>query len=189
MPVASTAYVDESLKVSDGLYILAAVIVADHDAPAHRDALRALLHGRQLRLHWRDESSTRRAQLTATAAALRHTGAIVIAAAMNPGRQERARRKCIQRLLPELASRGITQVVFERRHPTLDARDRAMITALQRQHALPAAMRTHWEPATSEPLLWLPDIAAGAASLAETGQDTYWRALAAAITIERLTLT
>ena len=57
MPIAKTAYVDESLRVHAGLYVLAAVIVADADAGRYREALCGLLYRRQLRLHWRDESS------------------------------------------------------------------------------------------------------------------------------------
>jgi hypothetical protein len=96
--------------------------------------------------------------------------------------------QCIERLLSQLASRGIARVVFDRRHKELDARDRAMLTALQRQQSLPAALRASWEPAANEPLLWLPDIAAGAASLAEVGHDTYWKELAAAFTVEKFWL-
>jgi hypothetical protein len=188
MPIAKTAYVDESLRVREGLYVLAAVIVADAEADGHREALRKLLYRRQLRLHWRDESSRRRRQLIAAVCRLRHTGAVVIAGGVAAGRQERARRKCIERLLSELSSRGIARVVFERRHKELDARDRAMVAALQRQQSLPAALRASWEPATTEPLLWLPDIAAGAASLAETGHDTYWKELAAAFSVEKFWL-
>jgi hypothetical protein len=188
MPLPRTAYIDESLRVREGLYVLAAVIVADADAAGHRQALRALLYRRQLRLHWRDESRTRREQLIAAVRALPHTGAIVIAAGMAPGRQERARRKCIERLLHELAGRGIAHAVFERRHPELDARDRALVAALQRQHSIPATVRTRWLPAVGEPLLWLPDIAAGAAALARTGDDRYWRELAAAFSAGAFTL-
>jgi hypothetical protein len=189
MPLPKTAYIDESMRVSHGLYVLAAVIVADTDAGQHRAALRALLLRGQLRLHWRDESTARRSRLITAMSALRHTGAIVIATDAAPRRQERARRKCIERLLAELASRAITTVTFERRHPDLDSHDRTMIAALRRQRSLPAAMRTTWQGAADEPLLWLPDIAAGAASLAQTGDDTYWRDLADAFTVERFTLT
>jgi hypothetical protein len=79
-------------------------------------------------------------------------------------------------------------VVFKRRHKELDARDRAMIAALQRQQSLPAALRASWLPAVDEPLLWLPDIAAAAASLAETSNDTHWKQLAAAFSVERFSL-
>jgi hypothetical protein len=187
MPITKTAYVDESLRVHQGLYVFAAVIIADTDAARHRQALRELLYRRQLRLHWRDESSRRRSQLISAACELRHTGAVVIAAGVGRGRQERARRKCIERLLSELASRGIARVVFERRHKELDARDRAMIAALQRQQSLPALHAT-WEPAAGEPLLWLADITAGAASLAEAGDLAYWKELADAFTVEKFWL-
>ena len=60
MPLARTAYIDESLRVRDGIYILAAVIIADTDADQHRQALTSLLHRRQARLHWRNESKARR---------------------------------------------------------------------------------------------------------------------------------
>jgi hypothetical protein len=80
-------------------------------------------------------------------------------------------------------------VVFERRHNELDARDRALVAALKRQGSLPAAVRASWVPAADEPLLWLPDIAAGAAALAETGDATYWNDLAAVFSVERFLLT
>jgi hypothetical protein len=183
-----TAYVDESLRISNGLYILAAVTIADQDADHHRAALRDLLYRRQVRLHWRDESSPRRRHLVAAFCGLEHAGVVVIAAGMTPRRQERARRKCIDRLLTELASQDTARVVFERRHRELDARDRAMVTALRRQQALPAAFGTTWESPTDEPLLWLADIAAGTAAIAETGDGGRWRDLSAAFSIERFTL-
>ena len=106
MPLAKTAYIDESLRVSHGLYVLAAVIVADTDADHHRARSVPCCYRGQIRLHWRDESSRRRTQLITAMSALRHTGAIVIATGTAPRRQERARRKCIERLLAELASRA-----------------------------------------------------------------------------------
>ena len=189
MPIAKTAFIDESLRIRAGLYVLAAVIVADADADGHRQALRALLYRRQLRLHWRDESATRRSQLISAICQLRHTGAVVVATGVAPRRQERARRKCIERLLAELTDRGIASVVFERRHGELDARDRALVAVLKRQQSVPAAVHASWQAPADEPLLWLPDIAAGAAALAETGDATYWRDLATAFLVERFVLT
>jgi hypothetical protein len=186
--MSRTAYVDESLRVRSKVYVLAAVIVTDRDADRHRETLRGLLYRGQERLHWRDESQRRRGQLIEAVCGLGNTGAVVIATGMAPRRQERARRKCIERLLAELVGRGIASVVFERRHRELDARDRAMIAALRHQQALPAAFRAAWQPPAGEPLLWLADIAAGAVSLAETGDDGYWSELAAAFSTHRIAL-
>jgi hypothetical protein len=63
-----------------------------------------------------------------------------------------------------------------------------MIASLCRQHVLPAALQVTWQQPAAEPLLWLPDIAAGAASLAETGDDIYWKDLAPAFAVERFGL-
>jgi hypothetical protein len=189
MPITRTAYVDESSRVRAGLYVLAAVIVADEQADRHREVLMALLHRSQRRLHWRDESSKRRALLVSAVCQLPHTGAVVIATGVPPRRQERARRKCIERLLTELAGRRIAAVVFERRHAELDARDRAMVAALRRQRTVPPWLRVSWVAAVGEPLLWLPDIAAGAASLAAAGDATYWEELAVTFLVDRLPLT
>jgi hypothetical protein len=189
MPIAATAYVDESVRARDGLYVLAAVIVADAQADRHREALRAMLRHGQRRLHWRDESGKRRGLLASTVGLLPHSGTVMIATGVTPRRQERARRKCIERLLAELAGRGVASVVFERRHEELDARDRAMVAALRRQHSVPAWLHTSWVPAADDPLLWLPDIAAGAASLAAAGDARYWGELAAAFLVEVFALT
>jgi Flp pilus assembly protein TadB len=169
--------------------VLAAVIVADNDFEHHRQALRALLYRGQRRLHWRDESTRHRNQIIGAVRRLPPTGAVVIATGMAPKRQERARRKRIERLLAELTGRGIASAVFDRRHEELDARDRVLIAALKRQRSLPAAFRASWQPATDEPLLWLPDIAAGAAALAAIGDTTYWNRLAAVFSVERFALT
>ncbi len=188
MQPARTAFADESLRVRDGLYILAAVIVADADADRYRDALRALRQTRQARLHWRDENSKRRSLLAAAVRHMPQAGLVVVASGMTPGRQERARRKCIERILTGLAGRQIPNVVFERRHPELDARDRVLVAALRRQASIPATLAISWQPASAEPLLWLADIAAGTAALAQTGDDTYWKELAAAFTVSTLGL-
>jgi hypothetical protein len=63
-----------------------------------------------------------------------------------------------------------------------------MVAALRRQWSVPTWLRASWVPAIEEPLLWLPDIAAGAASLAATGDAAYWHELAARFAIERFRL-
>jgi hypothetical protein len=131
--------------------VLAAVIVVDTDADEYRQSLRALLYRGQLRLHWRNESARRRGELISALSHLRHTGAVVVATGVGSKRQERARCKCIERLLAELATRGIANIVFERRHDQRDARDRALVAALKRRRSLPAAVSTSWQAAADEP--------------------------------------
>src|SRR4051812_37106587 len=107
------------MLLTRGVYLMAAVLVAPYEADRHRADLRALLLRRQPRLHWRDENDKRRAQLIEAVAALRPVG-IVVGAGLDPKRQERARRKCMETLLWELGGHHVVDVVFERRASALD---------------------------------------------------------------------
>jgi hypothetical protein len=182
------AYIDESLRVADGLYVMAAVIIGLEQEEPWRAALRDLLYRRQRRLHWRDENELRRASLISAVTEMRPSGVVVIGAGMEPGRQERARRKCAERLLWEVTRRGVHAVVFERRHDELDARDRVMASALIRRRVLPAGLRASWTAAINEPLLWLADIVAGAAAAAGTDRGKHWEQIEARFAAERVDL-
>jgi hypothetical protein len=181
-----SAYVDESLRVGDSLYVLAAVLVADRQAEERRAGLRGLLASRQLRLHWREESAIRREQLAKAAADLCQSGVIVCGTGMTAGGQARARAKCLQRLLWEPSARGVDRVVLETAGPHTDRADLRIIDALRVQNAVRAVLRVeHGDPLT-EPLLWLADIAAGAAAMAETGTPRFLELLGDGLVIERL---
>ena len=182
------AYVDESLRLSARLYLMAAVFVDGARADSHRTVLRGLLRKGQRRLHWRDEDDRRRAALIAAVAELRPRGIVVVGREMDPRHQERARRKCIEQLLWGLAARGVPEAVFERRHPELDRKDLQMINVLRIQRVLPTWLRVSWQHPASEPLLWLPDVIAGAASLAEAGQESLWKELKGEVAVERFAL-
>jgi len=181
-----SAYVDESLRVSDSLYVLAAVLVADRHADERRSALRGLLASKQLRLHWRDESATRREQIAKAAADLCQSGVIVCGTGMTAGGQARARAKCLQRLLWELSARGVDRVVLESAGPHADLADLRIIDALRVQNAVRAVLRVEHGDPLKEPLLWLPDVAAGAAAMAETGTPRFLQLLGDGFAIERL---
>ncbi|NRQ30574.1 hypothetical protein HII36_01765 [Nonomuraea sp. NN258] len=179
-----SAYVDESMRIQQGLYLMAAVLVAPARAEAHRAALRSLLLRRQPRLHWRDENDKRRAQLVEALAALGLRGLVIVGAGLARRTQERARRKCMERLLWELGHRHVTDVIFERREPTLDARDRDMIEALKGRHAMAPRLLAVWRSPFDEPLLWLPDVVAGARAAAEAGDTRFWAELGEGMTLE-----
>ncbi|MEU5862671.1 hypothetical protein ABZ815_15945 [Nonomuraea sp. NPDC047529] len=169
----SSAYVDESMLLTHGVYLMAAMLVAPHQADHCRTELRALLFRRQPRLHWRDENDKRRMQLIEAVAALRPAGIVVASTGLDAKRQERARRKCMECLLWELGDHHVNDVVFERRGQ-LDRRDHELVAALQGRHAMPSKLVVSWCDPMIEPLLWLPDIVAGAKSLAERGDHRFW---------------
>ncbi|MGN9844698.1 hypothetical protein ACTMTI_41880 [Nonomuraea sp. H19] len=137
-------------------------------------------------MHWRDENDKRRAQLIEVVAALRPVGIIVAGAGLDAKRQERARRKCMECLLWELGNHHVVDVVFERRHSELDRRDHELIAVLQGRHAMPPRLRLSWRDPEVEPLLWLPDIVAGAKSLAERGDQRFWSQVDADLLVHRI---
>lgn len=170
----SSAYVDESMLFARGVYLMAAVLVAPHQADRYRDELRALLMRSQLRLHWRDENDKRRNLIIERVAALRPSGVLIVGTGLDPKRQERARRRCMECLFWELGDHHVSDVVFERRHTELDRRDHEMVAVLQGRNAMPPRLIVSWCDPEVEPLLWLPDIIAGARSLAERGDHRFW---------------
>lgn len=174
-----SAYVDESMRLSHRLYLMAAVLVSPARADCHRAALRMLLLRRQRRLHWRDENVKRRTLIIEAVADLRPSAVVVVGTGLDARRQERARRKCMEHLLWELGRRPVTEIFFESRGPSLDAADRKLIDVLRIRHAISPRLRALWVPAVEEPLTWLPDVVAGAASLAAVGETGHWEQLGA----------
>jgi hypothetical protein len=162
------------MLLTRGLYLMAAVLVAPAQADRYRAGLRALLLRRQPRLHWRDGNDKRRSQIIEAVAELRPTGIVVVGAGLDPKRQERSRRKCAESLLWELGEHHVVDVTFERRANALDLRDRDLVVSLKGRHAIPPRLSLSWRDPLSEPLLWLPDVVAGAKSLAERGDDRFW---------------
>jgi hypothetical protein len=181
------AYVDESLRIPEGLYVMAAAVVDVEQAETHRDALRALLLRRQPRIHWRDEQAARRERLAAAVGELELRRLVVVGTRLRPARQVRARRKCLERLLWRLADQRVNRVICEGRGPAGNRQDRQMIDALRTQGVIPKQLRVGWGDPYAEPLLWIGDIVAGAVTLAEAGNERY-RKLLGEVTIDRFAL-
>ena len=168
------AYVDESLRLDGaGRYVLAAVLVPDARADEVRAALRSTLRRGQRRYHWHTARGAERVAAASTVAALGLEIVVATTTGFDGQHTERARRRCLRRLLWEFGQRNVTEVVLEsRRHR--DAADRQMIAHALRAGWGPRALRYGFSYPDAECLLWLPDIVAGATAraLAE-GDDTY----------------
>lgn len=101
---------------------------------------------------------------------------VVTATRLDPKRQERARRKCMQQLLHRLVAEGVRQVWMESRDAIGNQRDLALVTNLRTTDALPMSIRVDHARPLDEPLLWVPDAVAGAVAAAHDGR-THYRAL------------
>lgn len=100
---------------------------------------------------------------------------------MVKSKQERARRKCLEALLPNLEARGVTRVVMEERTPSLVESDRRMLTAVRGKRLITTALRVGTARPKEEPMLWLPDSVAGAFGAARDRGKPEWLELMAPI--------
>ena len=174
------AYVDESMRLTpdnQGTYLLAAVVIDVGRVEEVRAVLRSLLYRRQERLHWRDEEAPRRTKIAEAIGAMDLAATVVIGTPLAKSKQERARRKCLEALLPALKEMGVTRVVMEERTPSLVKTDRQMVAAIRGKRLIGAQLRGDTARPKAEPLLWLPDAVAGAFGAARDAGHPEWLAL------------
>lgn len=181
------AFVDESIRTTEGVYVLAAAILEEPGCEDARDRV-AGLSQRGLPFHWRLELGPRRLAAVELVTGLASLHVVVIGAPVNPRRQERARRQCMEALLFHLQAAGVSRVWLETRNPAADRRDiEAVRAARARQIVQYGLLVDHARP-SEEPLLWLADIVAGAVSAAEGGEPAYRDKLAPMLTEHRVQL-
>lgn len=156
------SWVDESMHVEAGLYILAAVVCDVRGCEPIRDAMRSLLDVGQPRLHWSGESPERKGKIVGTVAQIDMAAVVVIGTPMPKKNQERARAVCIESMVVALAGMGVEQVLLEERTPSLNERDQLLIRSIRGKKLIPTGMRIDVGQPSAEPMLWVPDIVAGA---------------------------
>ena len=147
----------------NGLYILAAVVCDANGCDPIRDAMRELLDEGQPKLHWGTESPERREKIIGVVAEVDMAAVVVIGAPLAKKKQERARAVCMETLVVHLATIGVTHVLLEERTPSLNDRDMKLIEAIRGKKLIPTEMRIDVGRPSAEPMLWMPDIVAGAA--------------------------
>jgi len=173
---ARMAYADESFHEAPegGFYVLAAAVF---DARVHnsvRVTMRELRGKRKTaKLHWREMDVRQRSHAAATVAAVDGFHVVTIGTPVPRSRQERARAKCLNRLVIELHSRAVTELVIESRTQALNARDVATVRGAR--YCLPDGARFHVDhlPGHDEPLLWAADVVAGAVRAHRQGEERF----------------
>ena len=81
------------------MYLVAATMLPEHASLAQ---IEGLLPKGAAKLHWRDLGIKAQRESLQAIASLDSRSTIVVAAPINPHKQERARRKCLETLLPLL---------------------------------------------------------------------------------------
>lgn len=179
------AYVDESMRADAGVYVLAAAVLDISDEAEAREAVAGLTASGP-RFHWRHESEKVQRRAVEAVCGLAALHVVVVGAPLNLVKQERARRHCLRHLLFHLDVADVRQVWMEARTISLNSRDIAAVRAFRASHVIGHNIRVDHRYPLDEPLLWLPDIVAGAIGMAEGGDPRYREQLADILTEHRI---
>ena len=179
-----TAYVDEAVPRTGANYLLACAVVVDDQA----DEIRARLVRAKLpverKVHWHSRRPTERTSLIDGIAPLPVKFLLVVRPEQFAEPPERSRRKCIERLVWLVdQNHGVEDMIFEARETQQNENDRRLLGALRARRIVSAKLRMRHVPGPREPLLWLPDVIAGAYSSLLQGDREYFAPLEDAIKV------
>jgi len=166
--------------------MIAAVLFTSADA---MDDARSELQRIQLprergrKLHWHNRDARQRMTAVDTVAALGVPSIIVVRTGYPSDPSERQRRKCLDRLVLELARRNIRKVTAESRGRKDDKRDLDTIQKMRSRLILTGHLHLEHCAGPREPLLWAADIVCGALTQDRCGDGSYLARLSASVTV------
>jgi len=179
-----SAWGDESGSIPDldpDPYLVAAALFEDQDVPVVRKTMEALILPTETKVHWHGSSSLRRHHLSDTVSALPLAGVVVVHAQAG-ATDRRHRRKCLEYLLPNLASLPCGTVTFESRGP-LDASDVDIAQKFRKRRVITSHLQVQHAIGRNEPALWVADIVCGAVVQARIGNPDYLDKLGGSIEV------
>lgn len=183
------AFADESVRVTANppIYLIAATIIPEN---ADLSPLEAILPHGATKLHWRDLGRRAQRESLSRIKGIGSRSTIVIASPIDPKKQERARRKDLEALLPLLEAEGVSRMVMEKRFPAADERDAAHFRALRRRGFI-SSIELHFADPSTEHRLWVPDQVLGAwgEDFAGNGSQSWkheWDALRDSVTVVKV---
>ncbi|WP_258343184.1 hypothetical protein [Saccharopolyspora gregorii] len=158
------------------MYVLTASLIDQAEAEPIRAALTRLRKGGR-KLHWSKEPDRRRDEIAKVTSTFASTNLVVVGSA-SPMNAERARRKCLEALLPEVEAAGASVLTLESRRPRNDKLDQQTVAVCKRKRAISMKVHVEFTAGDAEPMLWLPDIVCGSALAAARGNRRYLEQLA-----------
>lgn len=156
------AWGDESVRMSLPVpsYLMAASWF-EAGAEMNLSSLERIKPSGARKLHWMDMNGKLKAQSIAAVAEAAMLHAVVVACELPGRKQERARRKCLEALLPYLEGRGIDLLTLESRGTINDRRDVEMLLAMRRSCSVGRIDICH-RRGEEDTGLWVPDQVLGA---------------------------
>lgn len=182
------AFLDESEPALEppGVFVAAAAILEAADREQVRTEVAGLRGQHQKKLHWYDEPAFRRDKLVGAVAGYTALHQVVVRHCGADEKPERRRRKCLERLLLDLQEAGVGELVAEARQEAQNKREQHWFNGLRSQRLITAPMKLSHVKGPLEPLLALPDLAAGAVGEDLKGDSHYRRALDAVLTVRTI---
>lgn len=182
----TAAWGDESIRQRDveaPMYLMGACI-CDDDEDFIRSVLGDVKPQRAKKLHWRDMRRSVRKESIKTIASLSLEHIIVLAMPMNQWNTiERARRKCMESLLPLLENEyKVNSFFLESRDAAQDKRDVRFVDAMRSRRFI-GKLRVELMPGDRDARLWLPDQLLGAYGDARAGDHAFDEFLSSVRTI------
>lgn len=175
---APRAYIDESVRTEAGLYLFGAVCVEPPDEVPIRQVLLAALPRGRRRFHWRHDSRLHRLAILRLLIDVPATSIVLFQAGITPRKAERHRQHLLWNLATALdRSFGVSDLVFESREATQNARDAQTLQSISRAGVAGPSFRYTFARPLDEPLLWLPDTIAGACGMSIADQGGKMRDL------------
>lgn len=186
------AWIDESMRtvgVPRPSYLLGGLLTDPTLCDPYRADL-TRLRTTGVKLHWRELDPRHRRRAIDVLAGFRAHFIVVIAAPMDPRKQERARSLCLQRLAWELNERGVSRAFLEARPASLMRRDRETIEHFRGRKAITSALRIEHRLPSADPMLWAADIVLGAIGeeIADGGANHGFDRLAETVSLVRIEL-
>uniref|UniRef100_UPI003F49ABA5 hypothetical protein n=1 Tax=Amycolatopsis sp. CA-151526 TaxID=3239921 RepID=UPI003F49ABA5 len=174
------AFVDESFHEHStaGFYVLAAAVLPVERHAELREIMLSVRGSRSGKLHWQVLTDAQRHEVAKRVGDFAEMQLVAVGTPVRPRRQERGRALCLQQLVRELHGAGVDGVIAEGRTSALNARD--VRTVQQARHSLPkgAGLRIEHVLGAEEPLLWIPDVVAGAVRAKLHGNPAFFAPLA-----------
>lgn len=156
-----------------GTYVLATVLAEQTDADSIRAAMAGVRLPNEKKVHWYGDRNRRDALIRAVEP-LPFTATVVVRTGASDERDERRRRKCLERLLLEVEGWGCARLTLESRGPRPDQRDRAMLDALRASRVIASpGVRLEHRRGPEDPALWVADVVCGAVVAARTGSASH----------------
>lgn len=173
----TVAYGDESVRMvgDPPFYMLGVCLLGDVPDSTFEELAKVMPPGAR-KLHWRGMSQGLQRESLRLISGIERVDLVVIAAPLDGKKQERARRKCLEALLPELERRGIEEVVLESRGVATDKLD-LNYTKFAKGSKIVKSISVSHEEGSAEPRLWLADQVVGAMGdyLTQTSNWKHWK--------------